>query len=233
MRPLFTLDDRLQACADFVRDGARLVDVGTDHAYLPIYLARSGKIKYAIATDIKYAPLAIAQKNILKYGIKDMVEVRLSDGFSRIRQSEVDDIVISGMGGQMIVQILDKCQWIQDPSLHLILQPMTADNVLREFLFTKKFQIIKEVVVKSGNHVYAVMLAHFIGKEFVWSQADTYISKLDTSPYACEYLERQVKHLKNKKNDPRLDQDELECTICEIVAHISKQKSDIGGEPSG
>lgn len=224
MRPLFTLDERLQACATFVREGAKLVDVGTDHAYLPICLAKSGRIKYAIATDVKYAPLAVAQKNILKYEAKDMVDVCLSDGLSRINQSEVDDIVIAGMGGQTIVQILDKCQWIEDPSLHLILQPMTADNVLREFLFTKKFQIIKEVAVKSGDHVYAVMLAHFVGEEFAWSQADTYIGKLDASPYACEYLERQIKHLQNQKNDPSSDQEGLERIISEISEHISNKK---------
>lgn len=220
MRPLFTLDDRLKACADFVQKGARLVDIGTDHAYLPIWLARAGKIKHAIAADVKLAPLESARKNISKYSVKDTVDVCLSDGLIMIDPNEVDDIVIAGMGGQTIVQILDRCQWVEDPCLRFILQPMTADNVLREFLFKKKFQIVKEVAVKSGGHVYAVMLAQFVGDEFAWSLADTYIGKLDASPCACEYLQRQIRHLQNKKNDPSLDKDELEHTIGEIASYI-------------
>lgn len=226
MRPLFILDDRLKACAAFVRDGAKLVDIGTDHAYLPIWLARAGKISHAIAADVKSAPLEIAQKNILKYNADDLVVVRLSNGLSKISRNDVDEVVIAGMGGHTIVSILDKCDWIEDPAVHLILQPMTADNVLREFLFKRNFNIIKEVAVKSSNHVYTVMLVQFKGKAFAWHQVDTYIGKLDASSCAYEYLQRQIRHLRNKKNDPNVNKDELKRIIYEISNHV-------GGEPSG
>lgn len=210
-RPIFTLDPRLQACSEFVRDNCKIVDVGTDHAYLPIWLAKKNKISHALAVDINEAPLTIADKNIAKYHVENKVLSRLSNGINNVSPTEVDDIIISGMGGETIIQILQDTHWIRNTEKHLILQPMTADHLLREFLFKNNFKIIKEVVVKVNRHVYTVMLAKFTTEPVVWNNIDIYTGTLSEciSKYTEEYFHRIVRHLTNQKlasnSPPSLD----------------------------
>ena len=106
MRPLFQLDARLQMCADFVPPGAVLADIGTDHAYLPVWLCKSGKIPKAIAADIGQGPLQSAGESIARYQAQDRIETRLSDGLAAFSPGEADTIVIAGMGGELIARIL-------------------------------------------------------------------------------------------------------------------------------
>ena len=104
---LFSLDGRLSVCASLVRNGARLADVGTDHAYLPIWLAKNGKIISAVASDNRKKPLAAGMENIERYGCSEIVSTRLCAGLDDISPDEADDIVIAGMGGEMIAGILE------------------------------------------------------------------------------------------------------------------------------
>ncbi|MGN1050662.1 MAG: class I SAM-dependent methyltransferase, partial [Acutalibacteraceae bacterium] len=119
-----SLDQRLLLCSSFVRKNSRLADIGTDHALLPIFLAKKGIVSSAIACDIKEEPLSFGKKNIEKFGLEDFIETRLSDGLNAVSESEVTDIVIAGMGGEMIIKILDSCSYKEDKSKRFILQPI-------------------------------------------------------------------------------------------------------------
>ena len=119
------LDNRLKLCADFVRSGAKLADIGTDHAYLPVWLCRIGRCPFAVAADINPEPLKRGQSTIIESGMSDRIETRLSDGLKEIKCDEADDIVIAGMGGELIAKILSECSFATDNSKHFILQPMT------------------------------------------------------------------------------------------------------------
>ena len=128
------LDNRLKLCSDFVRKGAKLADIGTDHAYLPVWLCRIGRCPSALAADINPEPLKRGEGTIIESGLSDRIETRLSDGLKEIRRDEADDIVIAGMGGELIAKILSECSFATDSSKHFILQPMTRSEVLIAWL---------------------------------------------------------------------------------------------------
>ena len=98
-KPLFVLSPRLAMCASFVRRGCRMADIGTDHAYLPVWLVKSGYIKSAVAADIRPGPLENGRRTIQTYHVQRQVSTRLTDGLLQISPEECDDIVIAGMGG--------------------------------------------------------------------------------------------------------------------------------------
>ena len=126
------INDRLLTAVRFVRNGKRFADIGTDHAYLPIYLINRGIITNAIAADINKGPLDKAHENICKYNLQDNIHTVLCDGLSKIEPDSVDDIAIFGMGGELIVKIIDEASWVKDTDKRLILQPMTHPEKLRD-----------------------------------------------------------------------------------------------------
>ena len=130
MRPLFQLDPRLSLCASFVPAGAKLADIGTDHGYLPIWLAKTGRVIHAVAADLRPGPLERAKENVRKYQVEDIVELRLSDGLQAFLPEEADFIVIAGMGGEVIASILGALP-AEGNRRRLVLQPMTRAEELR------------------------------------------------------------------------------------------------------
>ncbi len=159
----FLTDERLSLCASFVRDGTRLADIGTDHAYLPISLALAGKIESAVAADIRKKPLKSAEENIGKYGAKN-IKIVLSDGLDRVSPEDAYDIVIAGMGGELISSIIKNAPWLREGSRRLILQPMTRADSLRSFLYAEGFEIIAEKACICSKKVYSVMVSEYDGK---------------------------------------------------------------------
>ena len=105
------LSSRLLRCAEMVSKNAKIADIGTDHAYIPIYLTLNNTVTHAIASDVKSGPLQNAVKNIEKYGLQNNIEARISDGTNEINENEADEIIIAGMGGNVISNILEKCSW--------------------------------------------------------------------------------------------------------------------------
>lgn len=106
-----SLDQRLRMCADFVRQNARLADIGTDHAYLPLWLCLNGTCPSAIAADINPDPLSRGQAAIMNFNAEHLISTRLSNGLENIGENEADDFVIAGMGGELIAAILDSCTY--------------------------------------------------------------------------------------------------------------------------
>ncbi len=150
---------RLLAIADCVRAGNRLADIGTDHAYIPIYLLQQGIIPSAVAMDIKPGPIERAQSNINKFQLQDKIATRLSDGLKKLEPGETDEIVIAGMGGILICEILEARRDLWSENLRFILQPMTAAEELRRYLEKNGFLIESETLAKEGRKLYQIICA--------------------------------------------------------------------------
>ena len=187
---MFTLDNRLALCAEFVRENAYLVDVGTDHAYLPVRLALDGRIRSAIACDVRKGPLENAASNIERYGAGDVVSTLLSDGLDMVPPGERYDIVIAGMGGELIAKIIQRPQWLKNGDHRLILQPMTRGESLRLFLCENGFCIDEERACVSGRKCYSVIVCHYDGRIRSCSELFRYIGLLgeDSSEAARRYI---------------------------------------------
>ena len=197
---------RLSLCADMVREGSRLADIGTDHGYLPIFLCRSGKIPSAIACDVNPLPLRSARENIAKYGLSDRITTRLSDGLKELRPDEADDIVIAGMGGELIRDILAAAPWLCDPAKRLILQPMTHHEDLVGWLYANGFAVLRQEAVLDEKKHYTVLSAEYDGAARPHELFDCIVGRLDPAdPLSRGFLSRSLNNLRNRsKGDPAL-----------------------------
>ena len=147
------LSPRLRLLAGWVRPGARVADVGTDHAYLPVWLVLHGRVASAIASDLREGPLARARETGRTYGAEG-VDFRLCNGLSGIQPDEADTIVIAGMGGENIAAILASAPWTADGAHTLLLQPQTRAEDLRQFLSEHGYRIIREALVRDRGILY-------------------------------------------------------------------------------
>ena len=127
------LDKRLRAAADMVPAGARLADIGSDHAYLPIALCLENRIEYALASDINEGPVKAAMANIAKNGLEERIRAVRADGLDETEPFAPDCITVLGMGGELIVSILSRAEWIRDGRITLVLQPMTHPEILAKY----------------------------------------------------------------------------------------------------
>lgn len=157
------INDRLLTAVPFVRDGKCFADIGTDHAYLPIYLLQNGLISSAIAADINRGPLDKAVENICKYEMSDRIKTVLCDGLSKISSDDADDIAVFGMGGELIVKIIDDAKWLRNSDKRLILQPMTHTEKLREYLTKNGFAIRGELLSLDRGKIYQTICAEYDG----------------------------------------------------------------------
>ena len=198
-RPLFQLSSRLVLCAKLVREGSTLCDVGTDHAYLPIYLLKSGKIRHAVASDINSGPLAAAAKNAEKYEAEENLTLRLSDGLREIGEQEADDIVIAGMGGELILRIVSETPWLKQKEKHLILQPMSSVEELRTGLRDLGFAVLEEHAAEDGGKVYSAFFAVYLGKIPETDELYPYMGRLQPGENAvAQYAEKMLRELRNR-----------------------------------
>lgn len=152
---IHALTPRLRAVADFVPPGGTLADIGTDHAYIPIALA--GRVKHAIASDIRPGPLERAAHNISRHGLAGCIETRLAGGLSGLRPGEADTIVVAGMGGLLIADILQDGEAAARAAGTLVLQPMTAVYELRCWLAANGYVIRAEQLAREGDKLYHIL----------------------------------------------------------------------------
>lgn len=149
------LSPRLEAVLSFVQGNA-LVDVGTDHAHLPIAACMQGIVQKGIACDLNAGPLETACKNIADYGLEGKIETRLGYGLDPISEEETDCIAIAGMGGMNIVNILQKFKFFKKIN-RLVVQPQRDVVLVRRTLDEMGFVFLDEVSVKEGNRFYSVI----------------------------------------------------------------------------
>lgn len=152
------LTPRLQLLADWVPPGARLADVGTDHAYLPVWLRLHGRVVSAIACDLREGPLARARETGRTWGA-DGIDYRLGNGLAVVSPEEADTIVVAGMGGENIAAILSRAPWTAGGGHTLLLQPQTRAETLRAFLAENGYAIRREALVEDRGVIYPVMEA--------------------------------------------------------------------------
>ncbi len=153
------LTQRLAAIADFIPTGAVVADVGTDHALLPIYLVQSGKTPRAIATDLNKKPFVGACLAVLKRNLDNLIDVRLGSGLQPLSPGEAGIIVISGMGGGTIINILEESTGILAHTERLILQPMADAARLRLWLAGNGWRLAAERLVREDRRIYPVLVA--------------------------------------------------------------------------
>lgn len=159
-----TLDSRLTAVAAAVRPGSVAADVGTDHGYLICGLVASGVCPRGYASDVATGPLAAARRHILRAGLADRIEVVQSDGLESLPGEEIDDVILAGMGGELIAGLLTAVPWTKDADKRYILQPMTKADRLRRLLYGAGFALESERAVTCGRFVYTVMTAYYAGE---------------------------------------------------------------------
>lgn len=153
------LGDRLLKAAGYVPKGVKIADIGTDHAYLPIYLIKKGICPEAIATEVKLGPYLRAIQNLRREQMEQFVEMRYGPGLSPLCPGEVQVAIIAGMGGEVMADIIHDCRNVAQSVNMLILQPMTRLKHLRAKLYEMGFQIIDEDVVQEGNRFYEIIIA--------------------------------------------------------------------------
>ena len=167
---------RLSAAAEMVRAGAVVADVGTDHAYVPIALCLSGRAERAVASDIHEGPITRARENIAARGLSDRIDTILCDGLSAIEKYHPTDILILGMGGELIARILTDAPFIKCRSLRLILQPMTHPEVVRQTLCKLGFTIVEERLVLEEK-IYQIFCAEYTGEHEEYSTLELLVGK--------------------------------------------------------
>ena len=151
------LSPRLAAIAEQVPQGARLADVGTDHAYLPAWLLLAGRISGAVATDVREGPLQRGRETARLYKVEDRIVFRCCDGLAAVEPQEADTVVIAGMGGELMARIVERAPWTRGCTL--LLQPMSAQEVLRQWLVTHGYCIQRETLVREGEKFYGILTA--------------------------------------------------------------------------
>ena len=181
------INKRLLVCSELVRDGAVLADVGTDHAYLPIYLLEKGIIERAVLSDINQGPLNKARENSEKAGFIHKVELHLCNGAKELAKCGATDYAICGMGGELIADIIEHAPHLRDETINLILQPMSKPEILREYLFLNGFEILKEKYVTDTGKHYVCILARFSGINTPFTEADARFGKKDVFISARSY----------------------------------------------
>ncbi len=184
------LDGRLKSAAQLIRPGVYIADIGTDHAYLPIYLLQNDRISGAVATDIRQGPLKTASDHIAKYRLSDRITVFQTDGLHGVEQFKPSDISICGMGGESITEILQKSPYIRSSGIHLILQPMTMPAYLRKWLSAQGFHILDETLAQTKGKIYPVLLAEYDGEIRSYSNAEYLLGP-------CIIKKRKTEALKN------------------------------------
>ena len=188
------LSRRLLAVAGGVTKGNRLADVGTDHGYIPIYLVTEGICPSAIAMDVNQGPLDRADAHIMEYGLSDKIGTRLSNGLEKIEPQETDSVVIAGMGGTLMTDILTRGMHVLSEGKELILQPQSEIFKVRHFLHDHNYKIIDEQMVKEEGKYYFIIKAvpgqQCFAEEFLYEYGELLLKK--KHPLMQEYLEREM-----------------------------------------
>ncbi|HOA84444.1 MAG: SAM-dependent methyltransferase [Clostridiales bacterium] len=169
-------DGRLMSAAPFVRGGV-IADIGTDHAYLPVWLLLTGRVQGAVATDIREGPLRTAARTVERYGLSGKISLILADGLAGIEKYHPDDIIIFGMGGELIASIIEKAKWVRDPQIRLILQPMTRRAELREYLLGHGFNVIDEATSEAAGRIYQTICAEYDGCGGIYNTAELLLGR--------------------------------------------------------
>lgn len=225
---MIKISERLKTAAGLIGEGKRLADVGTDHGYVPIYLLSQGRIPCAIAMDINHGPLQRAREHIRQYGMEAYIQTRLSDGVEALREGEVDSILIAGMGGGLVMHILESGSSICRRADEIVLQPQSELARVREYLDAKGYVTDAEEMVKEDGKYYPMMRVHYEPQAAGVSSAERELSFLyggnllrEKHPVLLDYLkwERRIQEGIKEQLKMRASTDQIAVRL-EEVEHI-------------
>ena len=204
------LSKRLQNVADMVTKGYIVADIGTDHGYVPIYLIKNGIVPKAYAMDINEGPLKIADKNIRLEGLQDKITTVLSDGMNEMTSEMAESVVIAGMGGDLITDILNRGKNIKGIK-ELVLSPHKRVDIVRKYLLDNNWKITDENMVIDNNKYYTILKAVPEREESEHDEAELMYGRLlllTKNPVLKQYLEKEnkmyeevLKKVENSKNE--------------------------------
>lgn len=226
------LDTRLRAAADMVPPSARLADIGSDHAYLPIALCLENKIECALASDINEGPVAAAVSNIHKNGLSDRIEAVRADGLDKTRDFAPDCITVLGMGGELIVSILDKADWVKDDRITLVLQPMTHPEILAKYLSEQGFAVTDEKIVRDGfrdDRIYRIISAKFDGKARTLTEGEALVGRINIDrgdEITAAYIRKNIRILETRiegKSSVGADTESERALVCELSSFLERK----------
>jgi len=187
------LNPRLLQIAKLVPNCKAVADIGTDHGYIPIFSVLAGLCNQAIASDINKGPIKRAGENVKLFCLEEKISLRLGGGLETVEAGEADVVVIAGMGGILISDILEKSKDVVMAAKHLILQPMTAAGELREYLCQSSFNVTKEVLVAEDEKLYSIICVD-VGGKCEYSPKDLLLGKNveETEPGLFEENRKRV-----------------------------------------
>lgn len=196
---MINLTSRLLKTAELITPCKKLADIGTDHAYIPVYALQNDLAETVVASDINEGPLNNAAKTVKQYGFEDRVVLRLSDGLENIEETEADAVVIAGMGGELIAKIIGDAPWLKN-NKQIIMQPMTHFEDLRAFLCDNGYKITKEMVVREGKRLYLALSAEYTEEEADFGEWYFYVGNLIYSNNSdeIEFCNKIVSRLEKK-----------------------------------
>ena len=194
---MLQIGERLQTIAAMVPPGSTVADIGTDHGYIPAYLVISGQCRYVIASDIAEGPCRAAAETRKKYRLQDKMDIRTAPGLQGLRAGEAETVVIAGMGGATIVDILEESPEVAASVKTFVLQPMNAANLLRRWLMQHGCRIAEEALCKENDHIYIIIKAKHTDEKQELSYLEEEFGPciLNSKPALCrEYIQGKAEH---------------------------------------
>lgn len=189
------LSKRLHGIASLVTPGNRAVDVGCDHGYTPIWLVERGISPAAIAADVRPGPLSRAEEHIREAGLEEQIETRLSDGLAQIRPGEGESLIMSGIGGLLMIRLLSDQRETAHSFRELILSPQSDLDQVRHFLKEDGYTILRERLCREDGKYYFIFHAVPIRDERTWTEGEfTYgrDHEPESRPLVREYLQHML-----------------------------------------
>ncbi|NMA25443.1 MAG: SAM-dependent methyltransferase [Clostridiales bacterium] len=215
------LSKRLETIAGYLEQDSAVADIGTDHGYIPVYLAQNKIARRIIATDIRKGPLARAKLTSVEYGVADRIEFRLTDGLDGLHDQGLDTIIIAGMGGETIAGILERAPWVLSKNVRIILQPQSKLGALSSWLDNNRYAIYDETLANEGARFYVVLLAGAGSRCAPLSCAELYADRIlieKRDPLLPGYLDMLI--AKTKKAIDGMEQARSGVRMDELIHHM-------------
>jgi tRNA (adenine22-N1)-methyltransferase len=226
------ISKRLKLISGLITDVKSMVDVGTDHGYVPIDLIKANKIDFAIASDINKGPVEKAKKNVIDNNLQDKISCRLGGGLTTVISGEVEAAVIAGMGGNLIRDILEESEEVFKSLKYVIVQPVQNPEVLRKYLYNSGCNIIDEWIIYDEEKYYEIMKISWGNKpkavETIYYEiSEILLNKKDITykeylNYKLEKYSRVYEELKGDTENSRRRKEELSDKIEKIKTFLLK-----------
>jgi tRNA (adenine22-N1)-methyltransferase len=194
MQTIPTPSARLLSALPYLTKGGAVIDVGTDHAYLPIYLVGQNISSRALACDINRGPIESAERNIAAAGLSNQIDTLCTDGLHGTEDFHPDNVMIFGMGGELIIRILSEAPWVKDSHIGLVLQPMTRAHLLRRWLLENGFAIVGETITHEDRY-YQTISARYCGKNEEYTEEELLLGRLNienNAPNLRGFIEHEI-----------------------------------------